>query len=50
MREIVSLICSECKRKNYFTTRNKKGKKEKIEVNKYCPSCHKHILHKEGKS
>ncbi|MGI6596047.1 MAG: 50S ribosomal protein L33 [Elusimicrobia bacterium] len=49
MREKVSLICSECKRKNYFSTRNKKVKKEKIEMNKYCSFCRKHILHKEGK-
>ena len=47
MREIVSLQCSECKRRNYTTTRNKKIQKEKIEQKKYCKFCQKHILHKE---
>jgi large subunit ribosomal protein L33 len=50
MRDIVSLICDGCKDKNYYTTKNKKIKKEKIEVKKFCPSCNKHMLHKEGKS
>ncbi len=47
MREIVSLQCSECKQRNYTTTRNKKIQKEKIERKKYCKFCQKHILHKE---
>jgi large subunit ribosomal protein L33 len=47
MREIVSLQCPECKRRNYTTTRNKKTQKEKIELKKYCKFCQKHTLHKE---
>ncbi|NIM57419.1 MAG: 50S ribosomal protein L33 [Candidatus Aminicenantes bacterium] len=47
MREIVSLQCPECKRRNYSTTRNKKTQKEKIELKKYCKFCQKHTLHKE---
>ncbi|HEB36753.1 hypothetical protein LCGC14_0798880 [marine sediment metagenome] len=47
MREIVSLQCPECKRRNYTTTRNKKIQKEKIEQKKYCKFCQKHTLHKE---
>jgi len=50
MRDIITLVCDGCKRKNYYTTKNKKIKKDKMEVSKYCPACHKHILHKEGKS
>jgi len=49
MREIVTLQCSECKRRNYTTTRNKKKQTEKLEVNKFCPFCRKHTLHKEVK-
>ncbi|NOR52744.1 MAG: 50S ribosomal protein L33 [Candidatus Aminicenantes bacterium] len=47
MREIVTLQCTECKRRNYTTTRNKKIKKDKIELKKFCKFCRKHILHKE---
>ncbi len=49
MREIVTLQCSECKRRNYSTTRNKKSQKDKIEVKKFCKFCRKHTLHKEVK-
>ncbi len=52
-REIVALVCSVCKNQNYITTRNKinleaKGKKTKIELNKYCPFCRKVQPHKES--
>ncbi|MBN2244507.1 MAG: 50S ribosomal protein L33 [Candidatus Aminicenantes bacterium] len=49
MREIVILQCSECKRRNYTTTRNKKQQTEKIKLMKYCKFDRKHTLHKEVK-
>ena len=39
MRDIIQLQCSECKRRNYSTTKNKKNTPEKIERKKYCPWC-----------
>ncbi len=49
MRDIIILACSECKRRNYNTTRNKKKQTEKLEIKKYCPFDRKHTLHKETK-
>ncbi len=49
MREIITLQCSECKRRNYSTTRNKKKQTERLENKKYCEFCRKHTLHKEVK-
>ena len=49
MREIVALQCSECKRRNYNTTRNKKKQTDKIERKKYCKFCRKHTIHREVK-
>jgi large subunit ribosomal protein L33 len=49
MREIVTLQCTECKRRNYTTTRNKKTQTEKMEIRKYCSFCRKHTVHKETK-
>jgi len=49
MREIVTLHCIDCKRRNYSTTRNKKTKTEKMELKKFCPFCRKHTVHKESK-
>ncbi|HHE46064.1 MAG TPA: 50S ribosomal protein L33 [Candidatus Moranbacteria bacterium] len=46
---LVKMRCEECKSINYFTTRNKKKIKEKLELKKYCPKCKKHTLHKEVK-
>jgi large subunit ribosomal protein L33 len=49
MREQITLACSECKRRNYHKTRDKRKTPEKIEVKKYCRWCRKHTLHKETK-
>jgi large subunit ribosomal protein L33 len=49
MRDIITLACSECKNRNYTTTRNKKTMTEKLELSKFCPSCRKHTQHKETK-
>ena len=49
MREKIILVCTECLSRNYNTTKNKQTQKERIEVNKFCPKCNKHTLHKESK-
>ena len=49
MREIITLACEECKRRNYSTTKNKKTKQDKLALSKYCPRCRKHVAHKEAK-
>lgn len=48
-RDIVILSCSECKRKNYTTTRNKRKTQKKLELKKFCPFDRKHTVHKETK-
>jgi len=47
--ELIALQCSECKRKNYTTSKNRRTKQEKLEFKKYCPFDRKHTLHKETK-
>jgi large subunit ribosomal protein L33 len=49
MRDIIQLACTECKRRNYSTTKNKKLTTQRLEFKKYCRFCRKHILHKETK-
>ncbi len=49
MRDIISLACSECKRRNYSTMKNKKNDPDRLEFNKYCRFCRKHTPHKEAK-
>ena len=47
--EIISLQCSECKRRNYTTEKNRRNTQGKLELMKYCPFDHKHTMHKEAK-
>ncbi|MGE4357696.1 MAG: 50S ribosomal protein L33 [Candidatus Omnitrophota bacterium] len=49
MQELITLGCSECKARNYTTTKNKKNNPERIELRKYCKFCRKHTLHREIK-
>lgn len=49
MRVTVSLDCSECKRKNYQTTKNKQKTTDKLVFKKFCRACRKHTEHREGK-
>ncbi|MCD6168452.1 MAG: 50S ribosomal protein L33 [Caldisericia bacterium] len=49
MRVIITLECTECKRRNYTTTKNKNNDPQRLELRKYCPYCKKHTLHREVK-
>jgi large subunit ribosomal protein L33 len=48
-REQITLQCTECKRKNYTSMKNKKTTTERIELKKFCPFCRHHHPHKEIK-
>ncbi len=47
--EKIAMQCSECKRKNYTTFRNKRNMQGKLELLKFCSWDRKHTLHKEAK-
>jgi len=47
--ELIALKCSECGRRNYTTSKNRKNIQGKLELNKYCKFDRKHTLHKETK-
>lgn len=49
MRIGITLECTECKRRNYTTTKNKKNDPNRLELKKYCSHCGRHTLHKETK-
>ena len=48
-REIITLACTDCKRRNYTTTKNKRTKPDRLEIKKYCRFERKHTLHRETK-
>jgi len=47
--ELVALQCSECKRRNYTTSKNRKNIQGKLELKKYSRFDRKHTLHRETK-
>ncbi len=47
MRVNITLACTECKQRNYNTTKNKKNDPDRLELKKYCKFCKKHTTHRE---
>jgi large subunit ribosomal protein L33 len=48
-RTMINLECTECKNRNYTTTKNKRTTPDKLEIKKYCPFDRKHTTHRESK-
>ena len=49
MRVKITLACTECKQRNYNTTKDKKTHPDRMETKKYCRFCKRHTMHKETK-
>ena len=47
MRVNILLACTECKRLNYATVKNKKNTTGRVELKKFCPWCRTHTVHRE---
>ena len=47
MRDNITLACTECKRRNYTTTKNKRKTTERLEMKKFCRWCRAHTRHRE---
>jgi len=45
----ITLACTECKRRNYTSSKNKKNDPDRLELKKYCSNCGRHTVHKETK-
>lgn len=48
-RNKVTLACTECKNRNYETSKNTQEHPDKLEMQKFCPHCKKRTAHKETK-
>ena len=48
-RDIITFQCTECKNRNYTSTKNKKTTTDRLEFSKFCRRCRKHTSHKETK-
>jgi large subunit ribosomal protein L33 len=47
--KLIGLRCDVCKRRNFYTRKNKKTVERKMEFSKFCVWCRKHTEHKEVK-
>ena len=47
IRPGITLACTECKERNYITTKNRRNTPDRLELSKFCPRCGKHTLHRE---
>ena len=45
--EIITLACTECRRRNYQTKKNPKNVRGRLELKKYCKWCKRHTVHRE---
>jgi large subunit ribosomal protein L33 len=48
-RIIIYLACTECKERNYTSSKNKRNDPNRLELQKFCPRCRQHRLHRETK-
>ncbi|MBI2909535.1 MAG: 50S ribosomal protein L33 [Chloroflexi bacterium] len=46
-RVIIHLACTECKERNYTTTKNRKNDPDRLELSRYCPRCRTTRPHRE---
>ncbi len=46
-RDIITLACTECKQRNYTTTKNKRTIPGRLEKKKFCKFERKHTIHRE---
>ncbi len=47
VRIIVTMQCSDCRERNYTTTKNRRNDTQRLEQNKYCSRCRVHKAHRE---
>ncbi|MBW5449192.1 MULTISPECIES: 50S ribosomal protein L33 [Cohnella] len=47
MRVIITLACTNCKQRNYTSTKNKRTHSDRMELKKFCRHCNEHTPHRE---
>jgi large subunit ribosomal protein L33 len=48
-KPLAKVQCTVCKITNYFTKKTKLNAEKKLELKKFCSTCRKHTMHKEGR-
>ena len=46
-RIVITLVCTECRERNYTSEKNRRNDPARLELKKFCPRCRAHHLHRE---
>ena len=46
-RVVAEMACTECRNRNYVTSKNRRSDPDRLELRKFCPRCRGHRLHRE---
>ena len=46
-RIIIHLACTECRERNYTTSKNRRNDPDRLQLKKFCLRCRKHVAHRE---
>jgi large subunit ribosomal protein L33 len=46
-RIVITLACTECRERNYATSKNRRNDADRLELKKFCPRCRVHRAHRE---
>jgi large subunit ribosomal protein L33 len=49
VRTVITLECTECRERNYTSEKNRRNDPGRLQLQKYCPRCRLHRLHRETK-
>jgi large subunit ribosomal protein L33 len=49
VRVAITLACTDCKRRNYQTTKSKRNTPDRVEFKKFCRWCGTHTPHRESR-
>ena len=47
VRILITLGCTDCRERTYNSSKNRRNDPQRLELNKFCPRCRKHTMHRE---
>ena len=48
-RQTIQMACTECRTRNYATSKNRRNDPDRLELTKYCPRCRVRRVHREAR-
>ncbi len=48
-RQTILMACTECRARNYATSKNRRNDPDRLELTKFCPRCRVRRVHREAR-